>query len=90
MNGIILQQIDATTVNYKLVKDNKTLRNFKIKIGSQYIVEPINKNKKKHRGRRCIIQGFDYNVRNHPSKARVKFLDSGRIGKIELDDLMEI
>lgn len=56
-----------------------------IKIGSQYRVYPINKLKKKHRGRTGIL--VDVNDRFMPTSGSFKFDDTGRFGTVDLADL---
>jgi hypothetical protein len=86
MYMINFKQIDVVTIGYKLLKDGELLRDFKLKIGDSYVVEPINKNKLKHRGRKCTITGYEYDDLNNAKKARVKFHDTDRYGKVDLED----
>ncbi|MED3498474.1 hypothetical protein ACEF06_22370 [Brevibacillus agri] len=57
--------------------------------GNHYLVEPINPQKKKHRGRICTINGFEKNDIGDPLKIRVQFEDNNRHGKVSVDDLLE-
>ena len=63
-----------------------------LEIGKEYLVSPINARNIENRGRRCILLEF---VPYSPDKpedilARVKFMDSNRNGRVELEDLVPI
>ncbi|MFB1100506.1 hypothetical protein [Terribacillus sp. JSM ZJ617] len=85
--------------NYKLYEDKtvlKVTRNGEIiraidfKPGNQYVVNPLNKQKKKHRGRYVTLKGIESDKHNGILSAKVKYLDTNRSGKIILDDLDNI
>lgn len=61
-----------------------------LKIGGEYIVKPLNPQKKKHRDRPCVILDFVPVSEQHPKDivAKVRFLDNNRMGRAELDDLL--
>lgn len=59
-----------------------------ITIGSNYRVEPMNPQKKKHRDRVCTIIEFDDDLM--PKNASVRFQDNNRIGKVCLSDLVPV
>lgn len=61
----------------------------KLIVGKHYMVEPINIQKKKHRGRICKITGFEKNDIGDPLKIKVQFQDNNRHGKVSVDDLIE-
>jgi hypothetical protein len=63
-----------------------------IKVGKEYVIQPLNMLKKKHRNRRCVVLGFVPVSDSHPTDivARVRFRDNNRIGRAELDDLVSI
>jgi hypothetical protein len=63
-----------------------------IKVGKEYVIQPLNILKKKHRDRRCLVLGFVAVSDSHPRDivARVRFRDNNRIGRAELDDLVSI
>ena len=69
-------------------KERKTT----IKVGKEYVVQPMNILKKKHRNRRCVVLGFVPVSDSHPRDivAKVRFLDNNRIGRTELDDLVSV
>lgn len=56
------------------------------KIGERYVVSPMNPQKKKHRGRTCVIEAF--NAEYMPDRATVRFDDNNRLGKVDLSDLV--
>ena len=62
-----------------------------LKIGEEYVVQPLNGQKKKHRDRRCVILDFVpvSGARPRDVVAKVRFLDTNRIGRTELDDLVK-
>lgn len=51
-------------------------------VDDEYFIKPLNPQKLKHRDRECRITGFNGN------SAKVKFLDNGCVGKVELSDLI--
>lgn len=53
-----------------------------ISVGDTYFVKPLNPKKLKHRDREVQVTGFD------DSAAKVKFIDNGKAGKVELRDLI--
>ena len=60
--------------------------------GHEYLVNPLNPAKLKHRGRRCIVLEVISVSENHPRDfvAKVKFLDNNRTGRVELGDLVPV
>jgi hypothetical protein len=67
-------------------------RKMTIKVGKEYVIQPLNPLKKKHRDRRCVVLGFVPVSEFHPRDivAKVRFLDNNRIGRTELDDLVSV
>jgi len=63
------------------------LREFDIALGQVYIVDPVNKQKKKHRGRKVTLLGFKYDDLHNSHRIRVMFHDSNRNGLVDLYDL---
>lgn len=59
-----------------------------LKIGSRYRVSPINRFKKKHRGRTGVL--VDVNDRFMPTSGSFKFDDTGRFGNVDITDLEEL
>jgi hypothetical protein len=62
----------------------------KIELGKEYMIQPLNSLKKKHRGRRCIVIGFIQNEAGVPIDARVKFMDTNRTGRVSVRDLVDV
>lgn len=58
--------------------------------GEEYVVQPLNPQKLKHRGRRCLLLDFVPVSDSHPKDlvAKVRFVDNNRIGRAELADLV--
>jgi len=54
--------------------------------GDYCAVEPVNSNKKKHRGRVCRLRGSYHGA--NMFKIRVKFLDTGQLGYVDAEDLI--
>jgi len=63
-----------------------------VTVGKEYIIQPLNPLKKKHRNRRCIVLDFVPVSDSHPIDivAKVRFLDNNRVGRAELDDLVRV
>lgn len=59
-----------------------TLKSFNI--GGRGLSKP------KHIGRVGVLVGFIVDNLGKVQKARIKFDDSGRVGKLDLDDLVEV
>lgn len=76
--------------DYINIVDSKTViaNGTEIKINNEYIIQPDNHRKLKHRNRTCII--IDFNDNFMPSQASVKFTDTKRKGNVDLIDLKNI
>ena len=60
-----------------------------LRVGHDYIIEPINPIKQRHRGRRCRLLEFVLSERDYKTTiAKVQFLDTKRVGLVDLDDLV--
>lgn len=59
-----------------------------IKVGDNFYVQPDNPKKLLHRGRHCIIKGFQKDDTGNPIQAIVTFSDNGRFGKVDIQDLL--
>lgn len=68
----------------------RTSRETTLDIGGEYIIQPLNPQKKKHRDRRCVILDFIPVSEFHPKDtvAKIRFMDNNRIGRAELSDLV--
>ena len=64
---------------------NKEWRTIDPVIGSRYVIQPLNPQKKKHRGRVCVLEGLEPEFL--PDMGLIRFEDTNRAGKVELADL---
>lgn len=75
------------------VASGNNARRLWLEVGKEYIVKPHNLRKLKNRDREVRILEFVHADRQDPESetvARVRFLDSNRIGQIPLGDLAEL
>lgn len=72
--------------NYTFYFGKKYKRSVLIRVGSRYLINPLNPQKKKNKGRVCELIAFDefYQV------AHVKFVDTKRSAKVDPSDLVEM
>jgi len=65
---------------------NSMMSKFTIKLGSELIIKPFSHKGYKNKGRKVKVVSF---VTNEKSSLRVdvKYLDNGRRGKVEIEDL---
>lgn len=65
-------------------------RTVEIAIGREYVVDPLNPRKRKHRGRRCVITELADQFM--PDVATVRFTDGlrGHWGKVDIGDLVPV
>lgn len=59
-------------------------RDFIVEEDKHYVIIPCNKNVLKNRNRECVF------LSGHGTLATVRFIDTGRKGKVSFDDLAEI
>lgn len=85
MIGITLKHLKNKFILTIVDNNDNIIRKVDLIEGNKYIVNPINKNKYKHRGRKIILQGIERDT--YGAVAKVKFLDTKRVGKVEIDDL---
>lgn len=88
MIGSTLRHLKNKSVLTIFNNDNNVVRKVVLIIGKEYLVNPINKNKHKHRGRKCILIGISHD--GYGVIGKVKFIDTLRTGKVEIDDLDNI
>lgn len=69
----------------RFIKDEK-VSEYTIQIGSELVVNPLNKRKIKHRDRKVKVHSFNENS-EYGLRVNVKFLDNNRRGIIEISDL---
>lgn len=70
---------------------NMPRREIEVVVGKTYLIEPMNPRAKVNRGRLCTVlefidsSGKDINA----DKAKVKFQDTGKTGKVDLSSLTD-
>lgn len=87
MLGSIYKHHKDKTV-LKVMKNDEIIRSVEFKVGNQYVVNPLNKQKKKNKGRYVMLKGIESD--KGVVSAKVKYLDTNRNGKVDLDDLDNI
>ena len=65
-------------------------RDVEIETGKDYVIEPLNPQKLKNRGRHCLVLDFVPLSESQPDYivAKVRYTDNNRAGKTELSDLI--
>jgi murein DD-endopeptidase MepM/ murein hydrolase activator NlpD len=66
-----------------------TQREVLLEVGREYVISPLNPRATRYRGRRCGILGFVPASDGEDTVARVRYLDSNRVGRVKLDYLAE-
>ena len=76
----------------ELYKNRSLLKTAEVRVGRLYTVEPPNPQKRKHRGRTCIVLDFLRDKKlGHPFGVVVRFLDSNRRGNVDsLNELVPV
>lgn len=59
-----------------------------VSVGKEYVVRPANPRKTKHRDRRVLVLELVANEEGATDKAEVKFLDTNRKGRVDVEDLV--
>lgn len=66
-------------------------RHVLVKIGEEYVVEPLNPRNKKNRGRHCLVIGFHSDEEGKDIFAMVKYLDNNKVGRyMDLGNLIPV
>ncbi|EJS45938.1 hypothetical protein ICE_05348 [Bacillus cereus BAG1X1-2] len=73
-------------VSLKIMKHSEIYRSFNVEVDDEFLVNPVKKNKKKHRDRKVKVHSFVESA-NGSMRVRVRFLDNGRLGFVDFDDL---
>jgi hypothetical protein len=81
-----IEQNNSDSIKVSRYADGKLLRETSLVKGRTYIISPDDLRKKKNRGRKCILLEFE----GSPIMAKVLYPDTGRRGKVELEDLVDI
>jgi hypothetical protein len=71
-----------------MYKNKKIVRKLDYHLEATYIIEPVNKQRKKNRGRKVTL--IEIKQVENEVIAKVKYLDTNRSGKVSLSDLNEI
>ena len=74
-------------IKVKRSKNDEKVSDYKMKIGSKLVVNQMNKQAKKNRGREVEVLGFPERASDNDRKIRVKYLDTNRPGMVEVGDL---
>ncbi len=72
----------------KLKNGNYLVNGVELILNNEYIIIPDNPQKLKHRNRKCILISIENDF--IPRTAEVMFLDTKRVGMVELIDLKNI
>ena len=74
-------------IKVKRFKKEEKVSDFKMKVGSRLIVNQLNKQAKKNRGREVEVIGFPERSYDNERKVKVKYLDTNRPGRVDIGDL---
>jgi hypothetical protein len=73
-------------VSLKVSKNGEVIRKHNVKIGAEYVINPVNPRTKKNRDRRVMVTKFVQDGK-YPLRAQVKYLDNNRAGRADIEDL---
>ena len=77
-----------TSMTIETYSGKDSHRKITLEIGKEYSVSPLNSAMTGHKEQRCILLAFIGIDEGKPDLfAQVKFLDTNRVGRVELDDL---
>ena len=74
--------------NNKSIREDIYVNGVRIRVGDEYIIQPTNPKKMKHRDRKCTLIGLDDDIMPH--KVSIRFKDNNRLGKTFVDELKPI
>jgi hypothetical protein len=75
-------------IEVTMMVNDDVVRKVDVKIGNEYIINPVNPRRTKHRDRKVIFKGMDKDrFDKYEPRAKVQFLDTNRIGKVDIGDL---
>lgn len=75
-------------IKIQRLKNEEKISDYIMKIGSKLVVNQMNKQATKNRGREVEVTGFkEDKERKGPLKAKVKYLDNNRLGSVDIEDL---
>jgi len=72
-----------------LATHGDTQREVLLEVGREYTISPLNPRAQRHRGRECSILEFVPTSDGEGTIARVRYLDTNRVGHAKLDHLAE-
>ncbi|MFL1672577.1 hypothetical protein [Paenibacillus dendritiformis] len=75
----------------EMVRNGEVVSQVDLHIDGNYLVEPENPKKLKHRGRHCTILEFELDkIKSLTERCKVRFHDNNRIGMVNFTDLKSI
>ena len=72
-----------------LATHGRTQREVLLEVGREYVLSPLNPRARRYRGRRCAILGFVPTSDGKDTVAKVRYLDTNRVGRAKLIHLAE-
>jgi hypothetical protein len=75
-------------IEVTMMVNDDVVRKVVVKMGNEYIINPINPRRTKHRDRKVIFKGMDTDMyKKYEPRAKVQFLDTKKIVKVDIGDL---
>lgn len=92
MNGVktnvyVDDEGNIQKIKIQRFKKQEKVSDYTMKIGSKLVVNQLNKQAKKNRGREVEVIGFLKKSYDDERKVKVRYLDTNRPGKVEIGDL---
>lgn len=82
--NVTCRRLSNGTIEVTVKREGIEVRNTTLIIGKEYISEPLNRNKKRNRGRQFIIRKFNEQY------VQVKYTDNNKAGRMPYDDIKNI
>jgi hypothetical protein len=83
---IVMHREDRIEVT--MMVNDDVVRKVIVKPGEEYIINPVNARRTKHRDRKVIFKGMDKDrFDKYEPRAKIQFLDTKRMGKVDIGDL---
>jgi hypothetical protein len=83
---IVMHKEDRIEVT--MMVNDDVVRKVVVKPGDEYIINPVNPRRTKHRGRKVIFKEMDRDrFDKYEPRAKVQFSDTKRTGKVDIGDL---
>jgi len=69
--------------------DASSVRRIVVRVGEEYVIEPVGPGRSRNRGRMCVVLGIeDREGEDAPAiYAKIRFLDTNRMGRAEFAEL---